>query len=91
MPNIYDVFRTTTRGDITTTIKSKAIPDILTDAISQYSDAAAKADLFNKYFQYVLIRIFLLPTSTLKTREPKTKKLNILNLIIYGFKIYHLG
>ena len=30
--------------------KSKAIPDILTDGISEYSDTAVKADLFNKYF-----------------------------------------
>ena len=33
--------------------KSKAILDILTDGISEYSDTAAKADLFNKYFQSV--------------------------------------
>ena len=33
--------------------KSKAIPDILTDGISEYSDTADKADSFNKYFQSV--------------------------------------
>ena len=33
--------------------KSTAIPDILTDGIVEYSDTAAKTDLFNKYFQSV--------------------------------------
>ena len=36
--------------------KSKAIADILSDGISEYSDTAAKADLFNKYFQSVFNR-----------------------------------
>ena len=30
--------------------KSKTLPDILIDGISEYSDTSAKADLFNKYF-----------------------------------------
>ena len=34
--------------------KSKTIPDILPDCFSEYSNPAAKANLFNKYFQSVL-------------------------------------
>ena len=33
--------------------KSKAIPDILTDGISEYTCTAAKTDLINKYFKSV--------------------------------------
>ena len=56
--------------------KSKAIPDILTDGISEYSDTAAKADLFNKYFQKILFGL-----DANKASGPDNLSSRILNML----------
>ena len=56
--------------------KSKAIPDILTDGISEYSDTADnKADLFNKYFQSVFNQD-ISPTH-LNVENTRTENINL--------------
>ena len=55
--------------------KSKAIPDIVTDDISEYSDTAAKADLFNKYFQSVFNQD-ISPTH-LNVENTRTENINL--------------
>ena len=55
--------------------KSKAIPDILTDGISEYSDTAAKADLFSKYFQSVFHQD-ISPTH-LNVENTRTENINL--------------
>ena len=52
-----------------------AIPEILTDGISEYSDTAAKADLFNKYFQSVFNQD-IFPTH-LNVENTRTENMNL--------------
>ena len=57
--NFSDKVRTnpkTFRGFFHVKTQSKAIPDTLTDGNSEYTEPAAKANLFNNYFQSVFAK-----------------------------------
>ena len=71
--------------------KYKSIPDILTDGISEYSDTAAIADLFNKYFQSVFNKDISHSHINVENTRTKNISYHLMKLIIYRFKTYYRG